>query len=63
MKDRFTLLYKENNYNFEVDNDGFVWLVDKQNKNIRSNNGQMRPAVNRIEAEEIAKHMLYSMGF
>lgn len=63
MKDKFSVNYKGESFHFEVDDNGFVWLLEIQNNNIKTNNGQIKPARNKEEAEQIAKEMLYSMGY
>jgi hypothetical protein len=61
MEKRFSIEYKGNNFNCEIDKDGLVWIIDKDE--MKSNNGQVRAAKNLDDAKEIAKLMLYSMGY
>jgi hypothetical protein len=61
MENRFSIEYKGNNYDCELDKEGLVWIIQKDE--MKSNNGQVRPAKNLDEAKEIAKLMLYSMGY
>jgi len=63
MNTKFSIIYKETNFNCELDRDGFVWIIQDDELRSKTNNGQVKPARNLNEAKEIAELMLYSMGY
>lgn len=64
MREKFQIIYKNRAFNFELDKDGFVWLMVEKNGIVSgSNQGQVNPARNINEAREIAEIMLYAMGY
>ena len=63
MNTQFSIIYKDNNFDCELDRDGLVWINQNDLLKSKTNNGQVRPARNLEEAKEIAELMLYSMGY
>jgi hypothetical protein len=59
---KFTLNLEGKNFDFEIDSDGYVWIVEKNEKfqmPEKTNIGQLRPVYNIEEAKEVGKVMLY----
>lgn len=59
---KFTLNLEGKNFDFEIDRDGYVWIVEKNEKfqmPEKTNIGQLRPVYNLEEAKEVGKVMLY----
>ncbi len=63
MNKKFSITYKESQFDCELDKDGLVWIIQNDDIKSKTNNGQVKPARNLDEAKEIAELMLYSMGY
>lgn len=64
MREKFEIIYKNRVHMFELDRNGFVWLITEKDGIISgSNHGQVRPVGDVNEAKAIAEVMLYSMGY
>jgi len=59
---KFNLEIENKKFDFEIDRDGYVWIVEKNEKfqmPEKTNIGQLRPIRSLEEAKEIGKIMLY----
>ena len=59
---KFNLFLENKNFDFEIDRDGYVWIVEKNEKfqmPEKTNIGQLRPITSLEESKEIGKVMLY----
>jgi hypothetical protein len=63
MSKKIKLKALETPYEFELDDNGFVWLLDYELKGTKTNLGQTEGGVKNLEkAEQIAIQMISSMG-
>ena len=63
MSTKFSIVYKGSNFDCELDKNGLVWIVQDDELESKTNNGQVKPAMDLNEAKEIAELMLHSIGY
>jgi len=61
MKKRGNIIYKDRIYEYEVDDQSFVWIIEQDGS--RTNIGQQRPLLPNSNVEEILRAMLKAGGY
>ncbi|AZQ60444.1 hypothetical protein EJ994_17185 [Maribacter sp. MJ134] len=63
MATKFKLKGLDFPYEFELDNDGFIWLMDYEMKGSKTNLGQTEGGIKDLKkAEKLALEMIKGMG-
>ena len=65
MAQRFNIEEQENKFEFELDNDGYIWFFENGLDKPKVNIGQKRiiPKIELEEAKELAREMLFVSGY
>lgn len=55
MKKQGTVIYNEKPYEYTIDEDNYIWII---NKGVKTNTGQVRPLNSLDNVEEVVLEML-----